>query len=281
MKQASLRIDQVVKQTGLTSRALRFYEARGLLAPLRTASGRRIYETHDLERIHQIVTLKKAGLSLSQIGHVLDNKPLDLGQLLNAQLAHLSAQASEIESAKSNLKTILSRIDNGELLDAATLCSLIKDGDRTMMEEKWMQVINRYYTPEEQAEWNAQVGDKMEMFDQEDYNAKWKALSSRIEAALPLDPASDKALAFVREWFTLLEPFSKVATPQMWEQSRELYDKMPEWENDVDTGFSSVVWLFINESAQTAVAAGKDIGPIPDWMREQMNGRTNIEAKDQ
>ena len=35
-------IRDVVRRTGLTSRALRFSEARGLVAPLRTQSGRRL-----------------------------------------------------------------------------------------------------------------------------------------------------------------------------------------------------------------------------------------------
>jgi len=37
----SFAIDEVVRRTGLTARALRFYEARGLVSPLRTQSGRR------------------------------------------------------------------------------------------------------------------------------------------------------------------------------------------------------------------------------------------------
>ena len=36
----SVDIAEVARLTGLTSRALRFYEARGLVKPLRTASGR-------------------------------------------------------------------------------------------------------------------------------------------------------------------------------------------------------------------------------------------------
>ena len=263
----SLTINEVVRQTGLTSRALRFYEARGLLSPLRTASNRRYYSAPQLERVHQIVTLKKAGLSLSQIGRLLSGKPLDLAQLFKGQLTQLSAQAKEIEHAQNNLKTAFSRVESGEPLDAATLCSLIKDGDRTMAEENWKKVIDRYYTPEEQAEWQANVGDKMDMFQQQDYQVQWKALSARIEAALPLDPTSETALAFVREWFTLLEPFSKVATPEMWEGSQKLYDNMPEWEGDVDTGFSSKVWMFISEAGKIAREAGEDIGPVPDWMK--------------
>jgi len=264
----SLTINEVVKRTGLTSRALRFYEARGLLSPLRTASGRRFYNPAQLERIHQIVTLKKAGLSLAQIGRLLDDKPLDLAQLLKGQLANLSEQAQEIEAAQTNLKTALSRIKSGEPLDAATLCSLIKDGEKTVTKENWMKLIDRFYTPEEQAHWLENVAPILPEFQSDDYHGQWKKLSARIEAAMPMEPDSDEALGFVREWFTLLEPFSKIATPQMWQGAMQMNDALPEWESQVDPGFSTKVWNFIKEATAAAQAAGNDIGPLPEWMIE-------------
>lgn len=262
----SLTINEVVRRTGLTSRALRFYEARGLLSPLRTSSGRRVYSPAQLEHIHQIVTLKKAGLSLAQIGRLFDNKPLDLAQLLRGQLGILSAQAEEIAVARNNLETALSRIDSGEPLEAATLCSLIKDGEKNMTEDNWKQVIDRYYTPEEQAHWLENAAPILPEFNSEEYRDQWKELSSRIEAAMPLAPDSEQALAFVREWFKLLEPFSKVATPEMWEGTTKLYEAMPEWEGRVDPGFSAEVWAFVLQATTVARQAGHDIGPLPAWM---------------
>jgi MerR family transcriptional regulator, thiopeptide resistance regulator len=50
----ALDIAEVVRRTGLTSRALRFYEARGLVKPLRTDSGRRLYGAGELEQIAQV-----------------------------------------------------------------------------------------------------------------------------------------------------------------------------------------------------------------------------------
>ncbi|PHR16608.1 MAG: MerR family transcriptional regulator [Sphingopyxis sp.] len=262
----SLTINELVRRTGLTSRALRFYEARGLLSPLRTGSGRRLYSAAQIERIHQIVTLKKAGLSLSQIGRLFDSKPLDLAELLRGQLAILSTQSEEIALAQNNLTNALSRIESGEHLDAATLCSLIKGGERSMTEDNWKQVIDHYYTAEEQAHWLENAAPILPEFSSKVYLDQWKELSRRIEAALPIDPDSEQALAFVREWFTLLEPFSKVATPEMWEGTTKLYEAMPQWEGRVDPGFSSTVWQFISEATTAARAAGRDIGPLPAWM---------------
>ncbi len=65
-----LDIADVARLTGLSARALRFYEARGLVTPLRTASA--------LDRLHQVVALKRAGLSLARIKQLFDRRTIDL-----------------------------------------------------------------------------------------------------------------------------------------------------------------------------------------------------------
>lgn len=265
----SLTIDEVVRQTGLTSRALRYYEARGLLRPLRTASGRRLFSAAELERIQQVVALKKAGLRLAQISGVIDRKPIDLEALIEGQLAALNDEARKLDAVRGRLSTLLSRIKTGEQLDVATLCSLIKETECMADDAKWKAVIDRYYSPEEQADWLANVKPEIESLMTTGYDAKWRDLASRIEAALPLDPASGPALGYVREWYALLEPFSRVATPEMWEGTRDFYNKLPEWEQEVEPAFSSRVWQFIREATEIARTAGQDIGPAPAWMQNQ------------
>lgn len=262
----SLPIDEVVRRTGLTSRALRFYEGRGLITPLRTGSGRRWFGPEELERIQRIVALKKAGLSLADIKRLFDHRPINLLALLSAQRRRLAEQAEEIADAIGLIDTALSRIDRGEPLDAVTFCSLIRDGEKLMTDQTqaWQDVVDQYYTPEEQAEWQEHMADAPE-FSQEAYQAQWHALSARIEAALPLEPDSDAALAFVREWFALLEPFSRNATPAMWKGTTRMYDDMARWEGKVDPGFSKPVWDFIMTATPAALNRGEDIGPMPAW----------------
>jgi MerR family transcriptional regulator, thiopeptide resistance regulator len=266
----ALPIDDVVRLTGLTSRALRFYEARGLVAPLRTAAGRRLYGAAELTRVHQIVALKKAGLTLAQMQKLFDNRPIALADLLRSQLAALTEQSAALDRAKATLQTALSRLESGAPLDVATLCALIKDGDCAMdYETQWKPIIDKYWSPEAQAEWiqqTAPLAHAKDDHDQAAYWMQWRDLSDKITNAMPLDPASDTALGFVREWFTLLEPFSKVATPTMWEASRTMYADMDNWPTNADAGFSKAVWDFIGEATEAARAAGKDIGPAPAWM---------------
>jgi DNA-binding transcriptional MerR regulator len=64
----SYRIGELARATGLSIKAIRFYESRGLL-PLasRTASGYRVYSDTDLQRLEFIKQAKALGLSLGEI----------------------------------------------------------------------------------------------------------------------------------------------------------------------------------------------------------------------
>jgi DNA-binding transcriptional MerR regulator len=256
-----LDISEVIARTGLTARALRFYEARGLVKPLRTTSSRRLYGRGELARLNAVIALKRAGFSLAQIGTILQRGPVDLGRLVAAQIAVLDARQAEIANARILLRAVQSRIDRGEPIDVATLCSLIRSGDTTMDEENWKKVADRYWSEEAKADFAANPPPSG--FDQKAYSAKWADLSARIEAALPLDPTSDEAQAFYREWQELLAPFKAVATPAMMQSVSRMYDHIDEWKGDRQPPFSSAVWTFIKSvgtcgqtDAQTVIGSG-------------------------
>src|SRR5690348_3011726 len=168
----AIDIREVARRTGLTSRALRFYEARGLLKPLRTYSGRRLYGRGELERIQQILALKRAGLSLAQIGKLTERGAMDLRSLVDAQLNIIEERKAELDEARALLLSIKSRIDRGEPVDAETFCSLIREGDRIMQPEDWKKVTDRYFSEEERAHWAEHPPQPG--FDQADYSRKWK-----------------------------------------------------------------------------------------------------------
>jgi DNA-binding transcriptional MerR regulator len=247
-------IREVVRRTGLTSRALRFYEARGLVAPLRTHTGRRLYGAEALERINQIVALKRAGLSLAQIQRLTSRRPLDMARLIDAQLEALSTRQSEIAEAKQLLLSVKSRIDRGEPVDVATFCSLIRQGDAVMEHENWKKVADRYFSAEEQARWAERMADVPTGFDAEAYNRQWADLGTRIGAALPLDPAGPDAQAYYDEWQALLAPFKAAATPEMMAGATNLYNRMDEWEGDQKPPFSMQVWQFIQAAGKARQA---------------------------
>jgi MerR family transcriptional regulator, repressor of the yfmOP operon len=71
-----LRIQEVAAETGLTTRAIRYYEEVGLLAPAARSEGDyRLFDASDLERLRFIKELRDdAGFSLAQIGQLLEDE---------------------------------------------------------------------------------------------------------------------------------------------------------------------------------------------------------------
>ena len=250
-----LDIGDVARLTGLTLRALRFYEARGLVAPLRTAGGRRVYGRGELARLNAAVALKQAGFSLAEIGRLLKGRPVDLGRLVAARLAEIDARAAAIADARLLLQGVLSRIDRGEPIDVATLCSLIRSGGQTMEQNNWKTVSDRYLTEEAEADFAASLA-AMPDFDHAGYEAMWSGLADRIEGALPLDPASAQASAFYDEWRALLAPFTAVATPAMMQGVGKMYDGIDQWRAEQKPPFAASVWQFIKTVGDARKAAG-------------------------
>jgi DNA-binding transcriptional MerR regulator len=71
-----LRIQEVAAETGLTTRAIRYYEEIGLLEPAARSEGDyRLFDASDLERLRFIKELRDdAGFSLAQIGQLLEDE---------------------------------------------------------------------------------------------------------------------------------------------------------------------------------------------------------------
>lgn len=71
-----LRIQEVAAETGLTTRAIRYYEEVGLLEPAARSDGAyRLFDASDLERLRVIKELRdEAGFSLAQIGQLLEDE---------------------------------------------------------------------------------------------------------------------------------------------------------------------------------------------------------------
>ena len=70
-----LRINEVAAETGMTTRAIRYYEEIGLLEPAARSEGDyRLYDASDLDRLRFIRSLRDdAGFSLAQIGQLLED----------------------------------------------------------------------------------------------------------------------------------------------------------------------------------------------------------------
>lgn len=93
-------VGELAQRFDLPTHVLRHWEAMGLLAPERDAGGRRRYREDDAYRVAVIVSSKAAGMSLEQIGSLLDAEADGRRKILTDHLADLEARMAEMERSR-------------------------------------------------------------------------------------------------------------------------------------------------------------------------------------
>ena len=108
-------IVQVARDFGITPRALRFYESKGLLCPRRNGPAR-LYDRHQRQRLAVILKAKTLGFTLGEIRQMLAADGTEPGALgitrrqCVEQIRLLEARKREIEAALAELRRIYSSV---------------------------------------------------------------------------------------------------------------------------------------------------------------------------
>ncbi len=108
-----LSIGDVAREFGVSLRALRFYEDRGLLHPRRRGT-MRLYSEGDRSRLQMILKGKQLGFTLTEIREILESRTdimngwdLELNlhpDQITSQIRHLERQRADLETALAELK---------------------------------------------------------------------------------------------------------------------------------------------------------------------------------
>jgi len=107
-------VNQLADELGITPRAIRFYEASGLITP-RRAGGNRVFDRRDRARLMMILRGKRLGFSLSEIRDYLDLYESDRGQvsqmrllleLTRQRMTELADQRRDLDQTLAELRSI-------------------------------------------------------------------------------------------------------------------------------------------------------------------------------
>jgi DNA-binding transcriptional MerR regulator len=111
-----MRIGELAARTGITTRALRFYESQGLLDARRSANGYREYDEDDYRMVNEILTLQAVGLSLEdtrpfvdclRAGHETGDSCADSIEVYQRKLAEVDACLARLNDVRAGLLTKL------------------------------------------------------------------------------------------------------------------------------------------------------------------------------
>ena len=117
-----ISIGHAARLTGLTIRAIRFYEQRGLIEGQRDARDVRTYDAMDFERLARIAELRAIGVSLDDIAALITADALPgsadpegrLGDLLRAHRRALVTRLAALDNLAAR-----QRLDLGSAPDRA------------------------------------------------------------------------------------------------------------------------------------------------------------------
>lgn len=246
-----LSIGELASKSGVTVRALRYYESQGLLKPLRSEAGQRVYKYPDILRLQQIQLLKKAGFTLRQIATMIGSAEINAKHVLRIQRKLLSAQLTQTQAAIAAIDNAIERLDDSAT-DLFTLCNMIKVGETTMDEENWKKVWDKFYTEEEQARWEA-AKNAVPADVQRACEENWPKLIARTEALVGTDPSAPEAQDIVKEWNAMTKVIYDI-DPSLTKSAARLYDNMDDWpEGAPASPFSKEVWEFVKAAEKASV----------------------------
>jgi DNA-binding transcriptional MerR regulator len=108
---AQFTIGELAREFGLTTRAIRFYEDCGLLAPERTGRNR-VYTVRDRARLTLTLRGKRLGLKLAEVKELIDmyDTRRDTEPQLRRFLDVLQRHRTQLEERLGDLKSTLDEV---------------------------------------------------------------------------------------------------------------------------------------------------------------------------
>jgi DNA-binding transcriptional MerR regulator len=179
-----LRIGEISRRSGISAKAVRLYEERGLLKPsARSEAGYRLYGPDALRRLMRIVLLRRMGLGLADIGLLLQRDgALDL-VLLDERIEALERELVERRTSLAKLRRLATQLRSetsnnlDQLLEGMHMWNEMKfdvsDADRALLRERV-----------------AQIGDEKRSLLREAWPSLLRDVRSAMDAGTPADHPS-------------------------------------------------------------------------------------------
>lgn len=105
-------ITELTREFGISTRTIRFYEAEGLIAPMRRGRTR-LFRPGDRTRLKLILRGKRLGFSLAEIREIVDmyqKAPGEDGQL-RLLMERIAGRRRELEEKRRDIELTLSELD--------------------------------------------------------------------------------------------------------------------------------------------------------------------------
>ena len=201
-------IQELSRLSGVTTRALRWYDKIGLLKPSRVAeSGYRYYGPAQVDRLQDILYYRALGVELARIRECLDDPSFDRLAALRSHLAALEGERARLDQLIRSVKDTIGAQERNEIMRDEQKFGAFKEKIVTQHETLYgREAREKYGDQEVDAAQRAVRGLTPEQYQ------TWKdlgeQLQERLEAAVRAgdDPAGETGKVLTdlhRRWLTV------------------------------------------------------------------------------
>lgn len=121
-----LNASEAARRLGVSVKALRLYEDRGLLSPHRTGAGWRAYGPDAMRRAAEVVALRGLGFSVTQVQRVLAGNPDGLEPALATHQSRLEDQLGHLAAVVDRIRGVRTDLAQGKAPSPADLARLAR-----------------------------------------------------------------------------------------------------------------------------------------------------------
>lgn len=201
-------IQELSRLSGVTTRALRWYDHIGLLKPSRVAeSGYRYYGPAEVDRLQDILFYRALGVELARIKECLDDPSFNRLAALQSHLAALEAERTRLDALIQSVRDTIRCEERNEIMSDEQKFEAFKQRAVAHIEELYGAETRAKYGDKEVDEANAAVMD----LTREQYQ-EWTELGQEIQARLesavqaglsPESEAGQEVAALHGRWLTV------------------------------------------------------------------------------
>ncbi len=140
------KVSEFANKSGLTVRALRYYDEIGLLKPCDTTQkGYRLYSDEQLIIVQQILTLKFLDFSIEDIKEIMINKEFNIKESLRIQKEILDSKITQLKLIRDAIGEVYAMED--DKLDWKVFLNIV-DQLKEDKHVEWVEKYNNKYNPD-------------------------------------------------------------------------------------------------------------------------------------
>ncbi len=133
-----MQVNEVCKQTGLTKKAIEYYQNKGLVSPIIKENGYREFTDDNLEQLKMIALLRRLDLSTDEIREVMESKDKKSVLIMIKQEKQIQAKAK-----LARIELIEELIREEDMYKVQDRINLLEQ--QTTIKEKLMMAFPGYY----------------------------------------------------------------------------------------------------------------------------------------